>query len=1444
MKFKKQALNGILILLILTSTCSIITSIQSDVDNEDTEQLFLISKRENNEESIKSKSITDEFGNFHFVSKISYDNNSFILFHTVNDQVNTLIIEEYEYDFFEVFAFSGGIVLFYAYHNFYGILKFHMYKWSLNSSEDIEILEFNTRLLYPKVYIFMEEDNFHLFITQMYSANPQSEDTDTTIYHYRVFLNGTCTPNNLTPSWTIQNEFDYFIDLDFVDGILYLFYVHIQDFFGFVLPERFYQTIVSSPNSTYESNFMEVDEVGFDKEFFVTEDGYIHLALAREGALYTLDYLINQSISFDMCNISDIGLANYNSFFAIKTDNNYSYIFNSEPHISAENLFKQKSVQSSIIIMTLTDVGFHREIIYLRNLPIEANYHSYHIQKIENEYWTYIHSTILTKKDIERKDIVYSNFIGFFIESTIPLEQNFDLLFHNLRVLTGFQYFWKTIGVYIIGVIGGLALIYIIFRKRINLIVRKSAKFLTKPSDRKLSKFIRIFVNIWIFISSGVTALFILFKTNKKRHFMNLIGMTILAVIVLTSINIYASKQQVITGEYINQINLINDGTPTLSWTLDFDEDLFGERIPLRTDLFNISLEEILTKIKLEQKVLSEVVSGLELSSHMHLASHESGDNSTSWNLPYLILSENYSIIFEESLVSGRLPERKGEIIFNADEANDLGLSIGDNLTSYGAFLLGIDPEFGETNVIVEIVGLYDSLTREEREYICTSNGIAYDAIAQLYPALFEGMVAFTGFGLESLEGLYPYYLGISTQIQFYYDFSQFDSALLSTLREELASLSEGNDHLFGFSSHAVWSFGNELLPVIENLDTKIQSSIFLFFILAVPILYLAIFLIVETNNIYSKNQEEEIFIFQSKGMPNSRIILNYTILKVIEALFATLFGFLISLALTPIFLKIDKFISFQNPSINTNISTVGITFIYTAVILVLVSLPKIIQISRKRRTSEKSPKRIISLLHRIRLMPIIMIAIGAVVLYSSSRLYVMLYQSLEGISSVTILMIFIYIAGLGLMLGLFGAGLLLKEFHAILMIAISKVVWKIKKSVKSFSLIEVRSDIHLFNNLFLTFFILAGIILPSIVCPISVQYNFEKDSYLRTGSDMYIFNWEDQNQSLLPDIMNLPNVESVTNITAIEGNYEGYNLNFYLINNTKDFLSTAYQPPKQLFSNWEERISEIAGTNTMLTTTYFINSMVEGQRLSFTFEDSVEGIDEEFVILGEFDYLPVFYEIGPYTGVSGRERSMIMTAQNFALIEESVSSKASYKDRLLIKLKKGAEFSRTKTTLEEEFLLDVRVAKEEIADAQFASYPFYSMIAAEFVISMLICIIAIIFISISNPIKILQHRTHKHDRLKKMGISTKRIIRLTIWETFFSGVLPGLIVGAGAGLALIYLFITTTKKYFYSGINFLYIFPPLSIILSFVVAPLLFYTIFYLSMKRNYARYMPRNIE
>ena len=190
--------------------------------------------------------------------------------------------------------------------------------------------------------------------------------------------------------------------------------------------------------------------------------------------------------------------------------------------------------------------------------------------------------------------------------------------------------------------------------------------------------------------------------------------------------------------------------------------------------------------------------------------------------------------------------------------------------------------------------------------------------------------------------------------------------------------------------------------------------------------------------------------------------------------------------------------------------------------------------------------------------------------MYLSFLLYEYLFSAVTESGS-NLLMVFIYIAGTGVLLALLGFGLLLKDLHSITMIAISKIAWMIKKSVASFSLIEIRSDVHLFNNIFLTFFILVGIILPSIICPLSVQYNFEKDASMYAGADLYIKYWNDENITLLAEIEALPEVVSTANISAIDAHYQGEQINIYLLNNITEYLATTYTPPKDMFPDWEE---------------------------------------------------------------------------------------------------------------------------------------------------------------------------------------------------------------------------------------------------------------------------------
>jgi len=1083
--------------------------------------------------------------------------------------------------------------------------------------------------------------------------------------------------------------------------------------------------------------------------------------------------------------------------------------------------------------------------MFIYNVPDQENFYSFDFLNFENGSFILTHTALLNSRNY--KDAVFKekNFIAFYVYANSSWKFTQRPLNLNLREYKGFLLFWKQVGIIIFPVIAFLALVYVIFRKKINKTFLSLKTYFSRPVKSTTSKITLFFTNLWIFFTNSLSTLYILFKTNKKRHLMNLIGMSILAVIIITSANLYTSKQKVLFSEYVDKIDVLNDSIPSLSITMSYDTSGTGISLPIEEEFNELALSEIFTQFKLEYKTFGSIISNIEYSTFMYMTAMDFLDNSSFQQVTYITASENYTSVIEAMLVEGRLPTNKGEVLLSTDVVTNLNVTLNETIRLYGSTRSYYNFELGETYALVKVVGTFQPLSTEELKNLVKLYNLPYDAVKSL-DFLFGGVFAFNKFALKNLHGIYPWQMVMTTYVQFYYDFSDFDPTLLSVLKEEQQALIDGNEHPLNFSPFASWSISAELDTVITTLEPKLKSSIFLFFTLAIPIIYLSIFLILETNEIYSRSMEQEIEIFQIKGISTSRIALNYSIIKFFEASVAAIIGFLLSLALTPPLLKMDSFVSFNNPFFYIDFTSIPLSAVLTIVLIVLISLPMIIKMSKQTTIYQKTPNRLLSLLKKIRIIPLLLIILGGGIIFGGLMLY-NLFASTPGVST-PLVMVFIYISGSGLLVGLLGIGLLLKDFHSILMIAISKISWKVKKSIGTFSLIDIRADVKLFNNIFLTFFILIGVTLPSIIAPLSVQYNFQKDAYLYAGSDIYVKNWLDYNSSdFLPNITAISGIHSVTTISAVDANLEGSQLYIYLIYNITTYLETSYKPPKRMFSQWDTAILSLQDNNTMLCTQYFFEGLAH-KEYSYTFSNQLGTINEEYTIIRQFDYFPVFYFLGPYKkGATRSVNALVMTDDNFRRIIDTVTviggEESRFDDRLLIKLEPDADEQLIAKKIRE-LGLEIIVAKEDAEQTQFESFPFYSIVAAEFTISILICLIAIAFISITNPIKLLQKRTNKNDRLKKMGISTKKIIQLTALETFVSGVLPGILLGTGFAFAIITGFILATKAFFYGGIKYLVVLSPMALIIAYVLTPILFYSIFYLSMKRNYARYLPRNLE
>ncbi|MHA1200406.1 MAG: hypothetical protein ACTSQF_13870, partial [Candidatus Heimdallarchaeaceae archaeon] len=1246
----------------------------------------------------------------------------------------------------------------------------------------------------------------------------------------------------------------------YLDGVVYTGYQYIFD--GY--PIHFYYTTMANVSAVVNSslvlsnitNIMEISEGGFDPRFFVTEDGVFNLALVRNSILYTLRYGVNDTPTFDNFTSTNIGIFDYDSFTLQEKDGYTEYIFSSVPYLEYDEFFGGEKLKSTISIVRDNYTGvYETDQFDIYNVPKNTALHSFSLIETETGDRIYAHSTSLQKEDVDEAKLSAENLIAYYISTEVDLGLFFDLHVSQIMIFSSFYIFWYSAGIYLVVIIGILGITLVLLRKRVKVKLAKMKEFLTRPFGKTKSNFVLGIANVWYWIFNSLSAIYTLFKTNKKRHMMNLVGMTVFAVIIITSTTVFSSKQGVLLDDYSSRVDLMNSGTPSMTLSLNYDTASFGSRNPLLHNFEKLAVGEVLTEFYKNFPTLASIISDFEYMSAFYAAI----DNPEIigldyYNVNYLSLSENYSVPLSNFLIAGRLPETKGEVLVNSDFINleDLEVGLGDNFTLWGSQINYYNSEPGDTNVSLEVVGVIQNPTSANYTSIYEEYNLPLDSFSSL-SGYFASIINFGDLAWENLAELYPYYMFVSTSVQFRYDFSYMSPNQLALLSQENDELKGLQDTRFSFEPiyrNSKWDYSGELYLMLDILEPRLNSSIFLFFTLAMPIIYIAMFLISETNELYTQSLEQEIEIFQSKGVKSTRIATNYISLKIVESMLAVGIGFGISMAISPALLRVESFITFNNNQTALQFGGVGVATAFTIIGLVFIATPKIWKMSKTKRIRfQKTPQRIASLFKQIRLPPILLMAGGGGVAWGSLALFQLLFENIGEAASVSILMVFIYLSGFGVLLVFLGLGLLLKDLFSILMVALSKVSWRIRKSLGTFSLIEIRSDIKLFKNIYLAFLLIVGVTLPSIMSPTSMQMNFEKDVYFYNGADLYINNWMNLNLTeVLPHVNNVTGVESTALIREIEGSMIDYNIvQVYLIQNTTEYLATSYQPPKRMFTDWEDKITALSANKTMMAS-FIFNRDYAGFGTNFRFSSTVPLLEATYNIIGEFKYLPVFYTVGDYIpGDSPRIPAIFMTESNYAYIKPIIHPSGSgenVNDRLLIKVSKGFDHSEVNDQLEQVLGIRVRCTQEEIETLMFESFPFFNIISAEFVLSILICLVAIVFISISNPLKILQQRTNKNDRLKKMGISTKRIIRLTMSETFFAGVLPGVVIGTGAGFGLISLFTLVIKNYFYSGVNYLIDFNLAALIIAYVVAPALFMSIFYFSMKVNYARYMPRNLE
>jgi hypothetical protein len=1439
MAMKKRISKGVLFSVILLLMLATLTVRISNVSaNTTTTENLVFFKDVRSFSYFQTETLLDSNNNSHLFYRINFDNGSFVIYHVLQDSIIEVDRDYYSMWIFEAVEINGTVHLIY---NFVGQIYnsvTKVYSWN-DGDTSVTTIHFTHDYL-DFFDVFIDDISYHVVTAE------SLYDLDTRITHIRKFMNGTEVIENHSlsyPIWDLR-------EILFVDNQLFAFYE------TYSFNESVYSTYMLLIGITevgyYNSTVLKLVDNYYNPQIFVNENKQFYLILTTDNKLSTISFGINETITqndFHYVYLDDYYWGDYNVFiyenvsYISYTEWDFYYLLDIVPgNVDLDN------VDKTLTIIKDDNVTLQKNEVVLEEYSRTYPYVSQSYFVCENGSYLAHYFSKIDSKEIEGYKFVDKYVFALKISTDLDIYIPESAFMYNLKSYSAFAYFWIKYWSAIVVPILSLGLIYAVLRKQINRSIKKMVKFLTRPIIPNVEKWKLVFINLWLFIKNASNLIFTLWKANKKRLVISLLGLTILASIIVTSTTLFDSKRSSLIIQYVESAEPGHDYYLSLEYSTIFAESNEAAQNYINENYTDMAMSAIMNRIVSSTSLFSSIIEDYYYFLKSTLITYNISTGYTDYAyVNYFGFQQNYTSVFEQLLSEGNLPTNHNEVMINSYDALYEGINVNDvitlNASSEASFV-----DYPKINATV--TGIYSLPPRSLAKSICEEYNLPSDPMTELLNSWEFSVVSFTPYYLENFENISTYDFRFKGGVQFVYDFSDFDQKDLSVLIDEIEMLQEDGPFPLVFDSNGSWYIMGELEYIFQNIGFEMQTTQFLIIFLSIPILYLALFLTFEVNEIFSTSFEQEIRILSSKGVSTGMITFIYSTMKFFESLVATFLGFGVNILILPALLKINKFLTFDTPLYSLNLASLPAAMGSTFLLLVIISVPRIIKISKTKKKVEKPPRKFIQLMKNIRIHYILTMLFGAGLTVLSFYLLQLSIVDVDPLGVSAILVIFIYLMGIGIMIALLGLGLLLRDLHKIFMIAISKTAWAIKRNLFSFSLVEIRSDIKLFNNTFLTYLILASLVIPFTVSPMLIQEKSVTEAYFYGGSDLYVTNWNDYNASLAADVLAYPEVESLTNVTHLYGSYHFSNFEIYLLNDSDDFLSTSYKPKKSMFDNWDSSVEQLNNSQNMLVSDSFKEYIAGGEDVYyFIREDPVNDTLIEFSLINTFDYFPIVYDDGPLDEnnpyYSERGFALVMTMDNFKLIADLIEISLISFERLLINISDKANPEDVTTKIKTDLGIEV-LSSAEIADViLFTLIPFYSVLVAEFVFGILICIAAVVFTSLSNPLKILQRRIVKHDILKKIGIPTNRIIFLSAFEIFLACILPGLALGAGGGYGLLSLFswIFVNPPYVDSL--------PINIAIPYYVGlviflgiPLLFYSIFVVSMSRNFAKYRPKNLE
>ncbi|MCG3221266.1 MAG: hypothetical protein H7641_07795, partial [Candidatus Heimdallarchaeota archaeon] len=782
----------------------------------------------------------------------------------------------------------------------------------------------------------------------------------------------------------------------------------------------------------------------FESELTTGSNNTFHLSLVSYGYFYTAEFSVNETISES--SFVSISLEEYyfTEYHVLSYENATYYIFDEFSDVfyieDTSRFGYDYSITGRITIITEFENTLSTDIIEFKRGVESYSFYSASAYVFENGSYVVSYTSSISTKEVPDYHFLGKSIIAMNIYSDLSLLYPEQPILFGLKNYSAFAYFWLKYWYAFAVPIIVLGLAYAIFHKRINRGIRKLKAFLLRPIIADASKTKLVFTNIWLFFLNASSLILVLWRTNKKRLAINLLGFTILATIIIASSSLYDSKRNSLVYDYISNYDIYDNGITPVYFSIPSTGVTIGD---LTKNITETAIEEIVNSIERNTVLFSRIITGYQYSLQ----------SSIGFQIDLDLFAENYGYtnsynsLLDSLLDEGSLPDKSGEILITSYIETMLGLHVGDI----------IDLPFSEKNIT--IAGIINVPSYSVLSSLCKELNLPKDPVAFLTNH-YSALVPVDHF-FEIYENVSSVALSIMGNIQFSYDFSDISPSEISVLNEELETLESRSPYSFSLLPQSFWDFRNEFAYAFYGIETTLATAQILVLFILVPIIYLAWFLIFEVNELFGLSFEQEIRILRSKGVSTGNISFIYLSMKTMEAIISALIGFLLTLAILPPLIRVDKFLEFKQTPARISFTSVPISISITLVLLLAISFPRIVRMSKAKKKIQKTPRRLVRLLKNLRLNYIFIIILGGIIAGIGFWLFSLFAFgfAIPGIASFAL--IFVYLMGIGVMIALLGVGLLMKDIHKILMIVLSKISWKAKKTKFSLSLVDVRSDIN-----------------------------------------------------------------------------------------------------------------------------------------------------------------------------------------------------------------------------------------------------------------------------------------------------------------------------------------------------------------------------------------------